>query len=53
MLEIMAGAAQESKRKPTQCPEGREAGRKPGSAAGARGRGMLKPERGLTFERPC
>jgi len=32
------------------CPEGRAAGQRHGSAAGARGRGMWKPERGLTYE---
>jgi len=51
MLEIMAGAEQESKQGvPEPCPEGRAAGRKQGSAAGARGRGTRKPERGLTYE---
>jgi len=53
MLEIMAGAAQESKRQVTaQCPEGRAAGQQPGSAARARGSGAQEPERGLTAEPP-
>jgi len=49
VLEIMAGAMPESKRKmPEPCPEGRAAGRKQESVAGARGSGVQEPERGLT-----
>jgi len=49
VLEIMAGALQESKLDvPVLFPEGRAAGQQPGSAAGARGSGVQKPERGLT-----
>jgi len=48
--EIMAGALQESKLDvPVLFHEGRAAGQQPGSAAGARGRGMRKPKRGLTL----
>jgi len=39
VLEIMVGVAQESKRKPVLCHEGRAAGQQPSSAAGARGGG--------------
>jgi len=53
MLEIMAGAAQKSKRKvPEPRPEGRAAGQRHGSAAGVRGNGvagaMAKPNAALS-----
>ena len=42
VLEIMAGAAQESKCKSALCPEGRAAGQQLGSVAGARGGGAAE-----------
>ena len=48
----MAGASQESKGcVPVLFHESRAAGLQQGSAAGVRGGGMWKPNRGLTFNR--
>jgi len=48
MLEIMAGAEQESK--PALFPEGQAAGQRQGSAAGARGSGMQEAKARLNVQ---